>query len=216
MNVTSPYAGCGKSFAARVAAAQASMTYVPVRLNGAMTTRDLILYLKAQLHDANQRDYGLGDSVFLHIDVADTAPERTQAQLFEMIIFGTLLDLVSGKNLILDARKTAIWVEMAGGSLSDRFPFIGWLPTKTEQATRDSFCADMDILQTGMGEDFDSTRHDGTVAKDSTEGSNAWVRLHYVCHALDIMDSTEGYVLRSSISVMLVSMYLFVFRHGPL
>ena len=195
VTLTSSYAGCGKSFTARSMAKASGAIYVPVRVNGPTTTEELVAYIKAQVKVATEDAAGAeGAPLMLHMDLADTVIERNQVQLFHLIVFGGLLDVTSGARVNFNPRTTSVCIELACGDLEDRFSFCSWLPKRNLVADRSSFVADQMTLRAGMGVEFDSSRHDGTLsAAQGGAGANAWTRLHYVASALKVLRDEEGY-----------------------
>jgi len=97
-----------------------------------------------------------------HINITRRVGPIVEATLFEVLVFGSLVDPHSGEYFLWDRASTAWAVEVASDVSVRDLQFLALLPQERIIVTPESFCIHDADLFLGMGSDFESSRFDGS------------------------------------------------------
>ena len=185
----SSHAGAGKTFSIRLLASSIGAIHVPFSV---MHTNNILPRLK-QVYTDNQ--YSDSEFLLFHIDIYDTTTDGINGIIFELLFLGGLDDSILGEQFFWNPETVSFAFELPAGDLIDKIRICSLLPQREVEINEGTFITKHKILEVGMGEDFKSTRYDGTTLRPeetTNDLANAFIRLWYVCYGLDMMDTLNG------------------------
>ena len=163
--------GCGKSFQIRV---DAGANIDVWSIHKELKSKEMLEALPR------------GSDTPLHVRISTTVHKSLNDLLFQMTIVGCVVDPYNLVGKVWD-NPSQIFIEVPSISIMHNLRTCQILPSRVVNA--ESFCADEQLLQVGMGtQQFLSNRFDGTVGLASTAQGTAYVRLQYVCKALQLIE----------------------------
>lgn len=214
---TSSYAGSGKSFDIRTLAHETQLAYVHVPVNAALSAGNLIRRLRnvlapvddlaaayaaasgtmtrqlsapsskalATVCSEGHRQHLIG--CLVHLDLADSVQSQFEPVLFQLLLFGSLVDECTGRVFAWNPRKIAVATEVACGTLIDRLPLLSAVIPPWQRLGTTVFSMEVNPcdLKVGMGAiHFHSAHGDGCATSVCTTATTAYERLLYVLAAL--------------------------------
>ncbi len=175
----SVYPGAGKSFAIRLAVPENSH-YIHVPLFHARETQSKIIQ--------NLTKIGWQDSAQLHLDLYESVQADIEPLLFQLAIFGSIVDEVTGFVVAIPPARVRITFEVPCGDFQQRVSICRLLHSHCIESSEASFSPSRELLERGMGSAFSLTPVNWTGAP----WENAFDRLQYVCLALDVLETNKG------------------------
>jgi len=193
-------AGTGKTFSIKLEAYHSGMKYCHVPINNSFTPMEVLI---KRLNNAKQ-SYSLTDGapengLLYHIDLSCSVDFKFVYVLFQLCFLGVLKDFNGESQCLFFSRQnTRFAIELAYGTQdSDLELSCQIYPMTVVSSGTHSFYVEANDLQAGMGEDFTSELYDGIIKnperlRQTSEVTNAFLRLQYVVSALDSLKRNQG------------------------
>eukprot|EP00339_Tiarina_fusa_P012556 CAMPEP_0117006680 /NCGR_PEP_ID=MMETSP0472-20121206/6824_1 /TAXON_ID=693140 ORGANISM="Tiarina fusus, Strain LIS" /NCGR_SAMPLE_ID=MMETSP0472 /ASSEMBLY_ACC=CAM_ASM_000603 /LENGTH=1949 /DNA_ID=CAMNT_0004708219 /DNA_START=485 /DNA_END=6331 /DNA_ORIENTATION=+ len=185
---TGHHAGCGKTFRIRSYANEAMSQYFHFPV---LSCTNLLAEFLKNEEMASNIDY-----TTIHFDIADCIREEFSSILFDLTFLGGIYDTHNGVQYFWDPEKTTLAFEMPT-AVYQNIQLAKLLPQVLCVVNEDSFCSTKEALESGMGDEFNSARCDGTALRKPGPGeiitvATAYDRLRYISLALQILKANNG------------------------
>ena len=185
--------GAGKSFNIRTKATKFELDYLHIPINHSSLKEKECHQILHRLCSSTSHFTKSGH--LIHMDVSSCINSSLSPLLFEICVLGLSHDY-GCDNIFWHSPPTVICLELACGLMEKKLQHCKIYPSIAATASRRTFLFDEGALESGMGPDFTSSLHDGTVSDDMKMGetlkSNAFERLRYVCIALKVLKVSGG------------------------